>query len=109
MNITDIDAQKTYTLGPGDSYTCARGERHIAEVVEGKSVKAVSIFNPPLEGFEKHDAAGSYPPPGLGLRYSGQPALPWFVGGYFFGVVCTLIAMHLLGRLKWVAQVVKRE
>ena len=95
MLVTDVDLGKTYTLGPGSLYTVAN-TKHTVKVAEGKYVKAISIFNPPLEGDEKHDAEGSYPPPRLSLRFSGQPAAPWFAAGICTGVVLTLVMLRLL-------------
>lgn len=39
MNVTEVDTQKSWTLRAGDSYTVVHGERHTAEVAEGKHVK----------------------------------------------------------------------
>ena len=96
MIVTDIEAAKTWTLGPGSSYTLAN-TKHNVKVAEGKMVKAISIFNPPLEGDEKHDAEGSYMPPRLSLRFSAQPAAPWFAAGLATGAALTLVVMKLLG------------
>jgi L-ectoine synthase len=59
--VEDLATGKTHRLVPGTIYVVYPKDRH--RVRADKSLRVISIFNPPLVGSENHDADGGYPPP----------------------------------------------
>jgi L-ectoine synthase len=49
-----LEAEVLYVVGPED--------RHVVRAIQ--DLRIVSVFNPPIEGTETHDADGSYPATG---------------------------------------------
>ncbi len=60
--VTDLGNGDSWPLAPGSLYTVGPGDRHLVEPDEALHI--VSVFAPPLNGDEAHDADGSYPPTG---------------------------------------------
>lgn len=60
--VTNRDSGESWALAPGDLYVVGPKDRHRISNPDG--IHVLSIFNPPLEGGETHDADGSYPPTG---------------------------------------------
>jgi L-ectoine synthase len=59
--VEDLATGKKHRLTPGTIYVVFPEDRH--RVRAEKSMRVISIFNPPLVGTENHDADGGYPPP----------------------------------------------
>jgi L-ectoine synthase len=59
--VEDLATGRTHRLTPGTIYVVFPEDRH--RVRAEKSMRVISIFNPPLVGTENHDADGGYPPP----------------------------------------------
>ncbi|MDZ4737090.1 MAG: ectoine synthase [Rhodospirillaceae bacterium] len=59
--VEDFATGKTHRLSPGTIYVVYPQDRH--RVRSTKSMRVISIFNPPLAGTENHDKDGGYPPP----------------------------------------------
>lgn len=57
--LTDLDANKTYHLGPGSKYTLDKHDKHKLEAIT--DLRIVCVFTPALVGGETHDENGSYP------------------------------------------------
>ena len=57
--LTDLDADKTYSLTAGSMYTLDKHDKHKLEAVT--DLKIVCVFSPALVGTETHDEDGSYP------------------------------------------------
>jgi L-ectoine synthase len=65
--LEELATGRRWPLEPGVLYVVGPEDRHVVRAIEDLGV--VSIFNPPIEGTETHDADGSYPvtgpvPPG---------------------------------------------
>ncbi len=60
--ITDLSSGDAREVGPGTLYVVGPNDRHRVEVTEDMHV--LSIFCPALQGDERHDADGAYPPSG---------------------------------------------
>lgn len=62
INVTNLETDHTWKVGPGDLYQVGPNDRHHFEVVEEEH--HLSIFCPALTGHETHDADGAYSPSG---------------------------------------------
>lgn len=60
--LTDLTSGETWALEPGVLYVVGPNDRHRFRVTEDEH--HVSIFFPPLQGDERHDADGGYPASG---------------------------------------------
>lgn len=60
--VVDRETKEKWPIGPGTLYVVGPRDRH--RITNSGRVHILSIFNPPLEGDETHDAEGSYPPTG---------------------------------------------
>ncbi len=60
--VMDRTTGQAWSIGPGWLYVVGPADRH--RVSSSGALHILSIFNPPLEGDETHDADGSYPPTG---------------------------------------------
>jgi len=60
--VEDLNTGEKWDLGPGSLYVVGPRDRHTLK--SNGDIYLMSIFNPPLEGGETHDADGSYPPSG---------------------------------------------
>ena len=60
--VMDRQTGERWPIGPGSLYVVGPKDRH--RITNDGSIHILSIFNPPLEGGETHDADGSYPPTG---------------------------------------------
>lgn len=56
--VTDINTNETYYIEPGILYALPNHERMTFEALT--DVVLISIFNPPLTGYETHDENGTY-------------------------------------------------
>ncbi|UFS97079.1 ectoine synthase [Nocardia huaxiensis] len=57
--LTDLDNDVTYELGPGSMYLLDGHERHRLEA--HTAMRMMCVFNPPVSGQETHDENGVYP------------------------------------------------
>ena len=62
ITLEDLSTEEKWELTPGAIYVVGPSDRHRVRVKTDAYV--LSIFNPPLQGDETHDADGSYPPSG---------------------------------------------
>jgi len=62
VEITDAASGKSHTISADGVYCVGPDDKHHLKAVS--DVHLLSIFNPPLDGTEKHDADGAYPPTG---------------------------------------------
>ena len=62
VTLEDLTTGEKRELRPGSLYVVGPRDRH--RVRAKTDIYIMSIFNPPLEGDETHDADGSYPPGG---------------------------------------------
>ena len=62
MEVTDLTNGASWELEGGDLYVVGPKDRHRITAKEDSQI--VSIFNPPVEGNERHDADGAFPPTG---------------------------------------------
>jgi L-ectoine synthase len=60
--LEELAMGRRWTLEAGFFYVVGPEDRHVVRVFE--DLEIVSVFNPPIEGMETHDADGSYPPTG---------------------------------------------
>ena len=60
--VIDRETKERWPIGPGTLYVVGPKDRH--RITNSGRIHILSIFNPPLEGDETHDADGSYPPTG---------------------------------------------
>jgi L-ectoine synthase len=60
--VTDLTTGQSWNLEPGVSYSVGPKDRH--RVQTHTDMHLVSIFNPPLQGDERHDAEGTLAPSG---------------------------------------------
>jgi L-ectoine synthase len=56
-DVTDLTTGESWTLGPGVAYNVGPKDRH--RLRARTPMHLVSVFNPPLEGHEMHDADGA--------------------------------------------------
>jgi L-ectoine synthase len=61
-DVTDLTTGESWKLGPGVAYNVGPKDRHRLRVFA--PMHLVSVFNPPLEGHEMHDADGALAPSG---------------------------------------------
>jgi len=57
--ITAVEQQKSWPVGPGILYALDQHDRHVLQAFT--ELKLACVFNPPLTGREVHDEHGSYP------------------------------------------------
>jgi L-ectoine synthase len=62
VEITDRESGAAHKLGTGDVYCMGPRDKHHLRVLANAHV--ISVFNPPLDGTERHDDQGGYPPTG---------------------------------------------
>jgi L-ectoine synthase len=62
VEITDTATGTVHKLGTGDVYCMGPRDKHHLRVLADSHV--ISVFNPPLDGTERHDDEGGYPPTG---------------------------------------------
>ena len=62
ITLEEIATGQTWELTPGAIYLVGPNDRH--KIRTKKDTYVLSVFNPPLQGDETHDADGSYPPSG---------------------------------------------
>jgi L-ectoine synthase len=60
--VEEVATGRRWRLEPGTIYVVGPEDRHIVRAET--DLRLISVFNPPLEGDENHDADGSYPPTG---------------------------------------------
>ena len=60
--LEELATSRRWTLEAGFFYIVGPEDRHVVRATE--DLRIVSVFNPPIEGVETHDADGSYPPTG---------------------------------------------
>jgi L-ectoine synthase len=60
--VEEVATGRRWPLAPGTIYVVGPEDRHIVRAET--DLHLVSVFNPPIEGDENHDADGSYPPTG---------------------------------------------
>lgn len=60
--VTDLTTGERWPLAPGVMYIVGPKDRHSMKAIT--DLHLVSIFNPPLQGDEQHDAEGTLPPSG---------------------------------------------
>lgn len=60
--LEDLTTGRSWQLEAGFFYVVGPEDRHALRVTE--DLEIISVFNPPLEGSETHDADGAYPPTG---------------------------------------------
>jgi L-ectoine synthase len=60
--VTDVTTGQSWTLAPGVAYNVGPKDRH--RVRAHTDIHLVSVFCPPLEGHERHDADGALVPSG---------------------------------------------
>jgi L-ectoine synthase len=60
--VEEVATGRRWRLEPGTIYVVGPEDRHIVRAET--DLHLVSVFNPPIEGDENHDADGSYPPTG---------------------------------------------
>lgn len=58
-----VDGRR-WDLKPGDMYLVGPTDRHRVTVTSPDLLRVISVFNPPIEGVETHDADNAYPPTG---------------------------------------------
>lgn len=56
--VETLDDGKVYPIEPGTIYILDKHDKHILRAFE--EMKMACVFNPPLHGKEKHNAAGAY-------------------------------------------------
>ncbi len=71
--LENLTTGQVWQLQPGMLYCVGPTDRHRLENTGGEGFRIISVFNPPLEGGESHDADGSYPPGGE--IPPGQPSM----------------------------------
>jgi len=57
--VVDVKTGKTFPITPGTLYALDQHDEHILRAVAG-DLRLICVFNPPLNGNEKHQADGSY-------------------------------------------------
>ena len=62
ITLEEVATGETWELAPGDIYIVGPNDRH--RVKAKTNIYVLSVFNPPLQGDETHNADGSYPPSG---------------------------------------------
>ena len=62
MTLEEVATGQTWELSPGAIYVVGPNDRHKSK--RKTDTYVLSVFNPPLQGDETHDADGSYPPSG---------------------------------------------
>lgn len=62
--LEDMTDGRRWDLEPGMLYGVGPRDRHRITNTDGQGFRIVSVFNPPIEGPETHDADGAYPPTG---------------------------------------------
>lgn len=60
--VSDLTTGERWPLAPGTVYMVGPQDRH--RLAAGTNLHLLSVFNPPLEGSEQHDAEGTLPPSG---------------------------------------------
>ena len=60
--VRDLTTGQTWPLEPGVMYIVGPKDRHSMKAIT--DLRLISIFNPPLQGDEMHDAEGTLPPSG---------------------------------------------
>ena len=60
--LEELATGRRWPLEAGFFYVVGPEDRHVVRAIE--DLQIVSVFNPPIEGVETHDADGSYPPSG---------------------------------------------
>jgi L-ectoine synthase len=60
--VTDLGTGKVDVLEPGVMYIVGPKDRHSMKAIT--DLHLISVFNPPLQGDEQHDAEGTLPPSG---------------------------------------------
>lgn len=59
--IETVEDGKVYPIKPGTLYALNGHEKHYLRAFEGKDMRMVCVFNPPVSGKEVHDKDGVYP------------------------------------------------
>ena len=62
--LEDRTTGERWTLEPGMLYCVGPRDKHRIIRTEDTDMRVISVFNPPIEGEETHDADGAYPPTG---------------------------------------------
>jgi L-ectoine synthase len=62
--LEDMVGGRRWDLKPGDLYLVGPTDRHRMTATSSDVFRVVSVFNPPIEGLETHDADNAYPPTG---------------------------------------------
>jgi L-ectoine synthase len=62
--LEDCTTGQQWALEPGVLYCVGPGDKHRIIRSEEPNMRIISVFNPPIEGLETHDADGAYPPTG---------------------------------------------
>ena len=62
MTLEEVATGQTWELSPGAIYVVGPNDHHKSK--RKTDTYVLSVFNPPLQGDETHDADGSYPPSG---------------------------------------------
>jgi len=57
--LTNLETKEIYKIEPETIYLLDNHDNHTFQALEDTVL--ISVFNPPLSGFEKHDKHGSYP------------------------------------------------
>lgn len=69
--LTNLETGDIYDIEPGVMYSHDKHEAHTFEALEDTVL--ISIFNPPLTGYETHDKEGNYTVPIVYDNYIGLP------------------------------------
>ncbi|AMG04125.1 ectoine synthase [Vibrio mimicus] len=57
--LLSADGEKSYDIKPGVIYALDQNDPHILIANEGEDLQLISVFNPPLNGDEKHSLSAN--------------------------------------------------